>query len=150
MPLDWLPEVDLVPDQAPEAVQEVALVDDQVNTDVVPVLTVDGLALMETVGAGGGGGAPTTVTPVVCETLPPAPVHVKEKLPVVVSGPVDWFPEFAFAPDQAPEATHDVAFAEDQLMVEALPEFTLVGFALSVSVGAGVGVGGLPALTDSV
>ncbi len=84
-----LPDVGLDPDQAPDAAQEVALVDDQVNTDVVPVLTVDGLALMETVGAGGGGGVPATVTLAVCEMPPPTPVHVKEKLLVVVSGPVD-------------------------------------------------------------
>lgn len=151
-----VPDVGLDPDQAPEATQEVALVDDQVNTDEVPVLTVAGLALMETVGVGGGGVVPATVTPVVRETLPPRPVHVKEKLLVVVSGPVDSLPEFAFAPDQLPEATHAVAFAEDQLMTETPPELTLAGFAPSVSAGVGTGTGvgteagGLPALANSV
>jgi len=59
-PIDCEPLVALVPDQAPEAMQEVALVDDQVSEEVPPALTVLGLAAMETVVA-----APTTETVVV-------------------------------------------------------------------------------------
>jgi hypothetical protein len=53
-----LPEVALAPDQAPEAVQEVALVEDQVSSVEPPGATVFSAALSETVGAGGdpGGG----------------------------------------------------------------------------------------------
>jgi len=43
----------LVPDQAPEAAHEVALVEDQVKVAAVPLLTVLGLADTLTVGAGG-------------------------------------------------------------------------------------------------
>jgi hypothetical protein len=42
----------LAPDQAPEAVQAVALVDDQVNIDAAPLLMVLGAAEKLTVGTG--------------------------------------------------------------------------------------------------
>ena len=42
----------LVPDQAPEAVQEVAFVADQVKSALLPLATVLGLAVKATVGAG--------------------------------------------------------------------------------------------------
>ena len=44
------PEVGLVPVHAPLAVQEVALVDDQVSVDELPLVTDVGLAPRETVG----------------------------------------------------------------------------------------------------
>src|ERR1051325_3826299 len=54
----WLPEVALVPDQAPLAVHAEALVEDQASCVEPPALTAVGAALRETVGAGGvaGGG----------------------------------------------------------------------------------------------
>lgn len=61
------------PLQPPEAVQEVALVEDQVSTEVAPLATVLGLALKVTAGAG-----LVTVTVADCEALPPAPVQVRE------------------------------------------------------------------------
>lgn len=39
------------------------------------------------------------------------------------------------APDQAPEAEHAVAFLTDQVSVEAAPESTVLGAALSVTTG---------------
>jgi hypothetical protein len=42
----------------------------------------------------------------------------------------------AWAPDQAPEATQEVAFVADQLSVALLPLFTALGPTLSVTVGA--------------
>jgi hypothetical protein len=42
----------LAPDQAPEAVQEVALVADQVSVELLPLVTVLGLAARLMVGAG--------------------------------------------------------------------------------------------------
>jgi hypothetical protein len=42
----------LLPDQAPEAVQAVALVDDHVSVDAVPLCTVLGEAVRLTVGDG--------------------------------------------------------------------------------------------------
>jgi hypothetical protein len=62
----------LAPDQAPEAVQEVALFEDQVRVDALPLLIVLGLALRLTVGEGFA----LTATVVDCAALPPLPVHV--------------------------------------------------------------------------
>jgi len=42
----------LVPDQAPEAVQEVALAEDQERVEADPEVTEVGVAVMVTVGAG--------------------------------------------------------------------------------------------------
>ena len=50
-------------------------------------------------------------------------------------------PEVVLLPDQAPLAVQPVALVEDQVKVDALPAFTLVGLAERVTVGAGVGVG---------
>jgi hypothetical protein len=64
----------LVPDQAPEAVHEVALVEDQVKVELLPLVTVLGLALMLTVAVGLG----LTVTVVDWDALPPAPLQLNE------------------------------------------------------------------------
>ena len=60
-----------LPLQAPEAVHEVALLDDQVTIELPPLATLVGLALMETVGA-----APDTVTVAVFDAVPPDPVQL--------------------------------------------------------------------------
>jgi hypothetical protein len=65
----WEPEVASAP--AHEALQEVALVDDQVNVDAAPLLTVLGFAERVTDGAG-----LVTDTVADCVALPPVPVHV--------------------------------------------------------------------------
>jgi hypothetical protein len=70
-PVDCEPLAALVPDQAPDAVQEVALVDDQLRVEALPLLTVLGLAAKLTVGAGA-----VTDTVTDCVALPPAPVQV--------------------------------------------------------------------------
>jgi hypothetical protein len=70
--VDCEPLVALVPDQAPEAVQEVALVADQVRVELAPLATVLGAALKLTVGAGA-----VTETVADCVALPPPlPVQV--------------------------------------------------------------------------
>ncbi len=51
-----VPDVALLPDHPPLAVQEVELVDDQVKVDEFPVVTPVGLADNVTVGDGVGGG----------------------------------------------------------------------------------------------
>jgi hypothetical protein len=71
-PVPALPEGLSVPLQPPEAAQEVALVEDQVNVEVPPLATVVGLALRVTIGAG-----VVTVTVADCEALPPAPVQLR-------------------------------------------------------------------------
>jgi hypothetical protein len=56
---------------------------------------------------------------------------------------VDCVPAAALVPDQAPEATHEVALVADQVSVALLPLFIALGPTLSVTVGAA-------ALTDTV
>ena len=55
---------------------------------------------------------------------------------MLVSAPVDCVPATAFVPDQAPEATHEVAFVEDHVSVALLPLFIALGPTLKVTVGA--------------
>ncbi len=50
--MDCVPLVALLPDQPPDAVQEVAWVDDQESVELPPLAMVLGLALKLTVGAG--------------------------------------------------------------------------------------------------
>jgi hypothetical protein len=53
-----------------------------------------------------------------------------------VIGPVDCEPLAALLPLQVPDAAHAVALALAQVKVEAAPEFTVLGAAVSVIVGA--------------
>jgi hypothetical protein len=72
-PVDWLPEVALAPDQPPEAVQEVALVEDQVSVEDPPLATDAGFAASDTVGTGGGEGSTAELS-----TLsPPQPANAR-------------------------------------------------------------------------
>lgn len=58
---------------------------------------------------------------------------------MALSAPVDCEPPVAaLAPDQAPEAIHEVAWVVDQVNVELLPLATVLGAADKVTVGAGV------------
>ena len=50
-------------------------------------------------------------------------------------------PLVAFVPVQPPPALHEVALAEDQAMVETLPEAISGGLADSATVGVGFGAG---------
>ena len=70
-PVEVEPLAPFAPDQAPEAVQEVALLDDQVNVELLPLATVLGMAAKLNVGAGC-----VTVTVADCAALPPAPLQV--------------------------------------------------------------------------
>jgi len=70
-PVDCEPLMALEPDQAPEAEQVVALVDDQVRVAAFPAASELGLALKLTVGA-----AAFTDTDADCWAVPPGPVHV--------------------------------------------------------------------------
>jgi hypothetical protein len=88
-PVDALPDVGRAPDHAPEAMQDVAPVVDQLMVDDPPLATDVGLAEMETVGTVGGAGVPVTVTAADALALPFDPLQVSEKLLPVVSDPVD-------------------------------------------------------------
>jgi hypothetical protein len=73
-PVDWVPLTARLPLQPPLALQEVALVADQLSVEALPDVTDDGFALKDTVGA-----AAEAVTVVVCAAVPPGPVHDKVK-----------------------------------------------------------------------
>ena len=130
--MDCDPVMALAPLHAPEAVHEVALLDDHVRVDALPLRIVLGLALKLTVTVGFA----LTVTVAVCAAVPPAPLQVRVYAEVLVSAPVDCVPVTAFAPDQAPEATHDVAFVADQVSVALLPLFKALGPTLKATMGA--------------
>jgi hypothetical protein len=70
-PVDCEPLTALVPDQAPDAVQAVALLADQLRAALLPLAMVLGLADRATVGA-----AEVTDTVFDCVALPPVPVQV--------------------------------------------------------------------------
>jgi hypothetical protein len=70
-PVDCDPLAAMLPDQAPEAVHDVALVADQVKVELPPLATALGLAVNVTVGAG-----EVTETVADCDALPPLPVQV--------------------------------------------------------------------------
>lgn len=70
-PVDCDPVRPLAPAQAPDPVQALALLEDQVRADALPLLMVLGLALMLTVTVGFA----LTVTVAACAAVPPAPVH---------------------------------------------------------------------------
>jgi hypothetical protein len=128
------PLVASLPLQPPEAVQEVAFVDDQDSVELLPLAMVLGLALKLTVGAG-----EVTVTVADCAALPPAPVQLSVYVAFALSAPVDWEPLMPWVPDQPPEAVHEVAFVVDQLKVELPPLAMELGLAARLTVGAGVG-----------
>ncbi len=69
--MDCEPLVALVPDHAPDATHDVALVADQLRVEALPLTTVLGAAARVTVGA-----AALTETLADWVALPPAPVHV--------------------------------------------------------------------------
>ncbi len=131
-PVDCDPLAALVPDQAPEAVHEVALVADQVSVELPPLATVLGLAAKATVGVG-----EVTETVADCEALPPLPVQESPYVTLAVSVPVVCDPLTALLPDQAPEAVQEIALVDDQLNTDALPRATVLGLAVKVTVGAG-------------
>jgi hypothetical protein len=73
-PVDWVPEIALVPDHAPEAVQELTFVDDQMSDEDAPLVTSEGIAPNDTVGA------PTPCTATVADALPLPPGPLQERV----------------------------------------------------------------------
>jgi hypothetical protein len=71
-PVGSLPLAAFAPDQAPEAVQAVALVEDQVSVEDAPPATLVGSALKVRVGSG------NTVTVRFLVAVPPGPAHESE------------------------------------------------------------------------
>ena len=85
-PVVWLPEVDLEPLQLPDALQEFAFVDDQLNVLLEPLFTVAGDADNETVGAGVGA---LTETDALACAVPPAPLQLSVNVDPALNAPVD-------------------------------------------------------------
>jgi hypothetical protein len=129
-----LPLSVLLPLHPPDAVQLVALVEDQVSVAVPPAGTLDGLTDSETAG---GGGAALTVTTVLACVVPPGPVQLNTKVEVLDSEPVDWVPLVALLPFQPFEAVQPVVPIVDQVSVDVPPAVTDVGLAEMEMEGAG-------------
>jgi hypothetical protein len=131
LPVDCVPDTAFGPDQPPVAVQAVAFVADQCSVALLPVVTVLGVAVKVTLGAG-----VFTATEADCDAVPPLPEHVRVNVEFVVNAPVDWLPLVALPPDQAPVAVQDVALVEDQVSVALPPLSMALGPTLSETVGA--------------
>jgi hypothetical protein len=67
-----VPDVGRLPDQPPDAVQLVALVEDQLRVEVPPLATVVGFAVIVTVGTSG---VALTATVAVRPVVPPGPLQ---------------------------------------------------------------------------
>lgn len=104
------------------------------RVDAPPLVTLVGLALNDTVGAGGA----ETVTVADCAAEPPAPVQVRVNFVVAVSAGVVCEPAVASVPLQPPEAVQAVALVEDQVSADVAPLLTVTGFAVKVTAGAGL------------
>ena len=128
-PVLALPLVGSFPDQPAEAVQLLALLDDQLSIADPPLLTVVGLALRPTV----GGAETSTVTDWLA--LPPGPLQASVKVVVALSAPVLVLPLVGSLPDQPPEAVQLLSLVDDQLSIADPPLLTVVGLALRLTVG---------------
>jgi hypothetical protein len=133
-PVPSVPEVAFDPVQLPDAVQDVALVVDQVNVLPEPLPTDIGDAESETVGAAVE--PPETVTVALSTYVRPLPlVHVSVYVADAFKAPVLWLPEVAFDPLQAPDATHEAMRFVDHVNVLLPPAVTELGLAVSETVG---------------
>lgn len=110
------------------------MVEVQVRVDELPLVRLEGLALNDTVGAGGV----ETVTVADWAAEPPAPVQVRVYFVVAVSAGVGCEPAVASGPLQPPEAVQAVALLDDQVNADVAPLLIVAGFAVSVTLGAGV------------
>ena len=128
--MDFVPLVAWLPDHAPEAVHEVALVDDQVKVEPLPLVTLVGFALIDTLG-----GVADTVTVADWLAVPPAPVQVNVYFVVAVRAAVVIEPLIGSDPLQPPDAVQEVALVADQVSFEVAPLLTVLGLAANVTAG---------------
>jgi hypothetical protein len=132
-----LPVSALLPLQAPDAVQVVALLLLQLKVLLPPDATLLGLAENVRLGAGVPPPPVATITLAVLLALP----HESVKLLVAVRLVRTSLPLSALLPLHAPEALQDVAPLLLQLKVLLLPLVTLVGLAVKLTLATGTGVG---------
>lgn len=131
-PVPNVPLVGCAPLQAPEAVQDAALVEVHVSVELPPAASDCGSAIRLMVGTG------TTATVTAATGLaPPAPVQVSAYAVLIVSVPVTWVPLVGWAPAHPPEAVQDVAFMEFHVSVALPPTATACGAAVRSTVAAG-------------
>ncbi len=97
--MDCDPLTGFEPAHAPDAVHAVALVADQVNVELEPLVMLLGLATSVMTGAD-----EFTDTVADCDALPPDPEHVSVNVELALTAPVDCEPLNALPPDHAPEA----------------------------------------------
>jgi hypothetical protein len=122
------------PLQPPDATHPVvALVDDQVNVVLSPLVTMLGFAVSVTVVVGAG----ATATLAVAAAVPPGPVHVSVNADDIVTDVIISLPRVGRAPDQLPEAVQPVASVVAHIKVVVPPLATLAGVAVIVTVGVG-------------
>ena len=127
-----VPDVVFVPDHPPDALQVVTLAPVQVSVELVFRATLRGFADRLTEGAP----PDATVTAAVLALLPPAPAQVSVKLEFAVSAPVLCVPDVPLDPLHAPDAAQLVAFVVLHVNCDDEPDGTLVGDAVSVTVGS--------------
>jgi hypothetical protein len=132
--VDCVPLVALLPVQPPDPVHDVALLEDQVTVDAPLLAMLLGFTLIETVGAEGAEEETETVTD--CAAEPPAPVQVSVNFCVALSAALFCAPLVASEPLQPPEAVQEVASLEVQFNVDVPPLATVLGLALSDTIGA--------------
>jgi hypothetical protein len=126
----WVPLSGSLPPQAPEAVQAVALVEDQFNAVLPPLATLLEPTLRDTLG-----GADDTVTVADCDAEPPGPVQVSVYFVVALTAAVVCEPLVDSVPLHPPDARHEVALVEDQVSVDVAPLLTVLGLAERVKAG---------------
>jgi hypothetical protein len=80
----WEPLIARVPDQAPDAEQLEALMDDHVKVELLPLAIFVGPALRDTVGA-----VALTETVTELDAVPPKPVHPSTNFVFALSATVD-------------------------------------------------------------
>jgi hypothetical protein len=115
----------------------VALVENQVSIEALPLAIVLGLSLKLTVGtAGATDKGAVTVTVTVCVTDPWLPVQVNSYFVESKSAPVDQVPLVAIEPLQPPEALHASPWRAFQISIELSPLLIVVGVAVKVTAGA--------------
>jgi hypothetical protein len=111
--VDCDPLAGFEPAHAPDAVQPVALVADQLNVELEPLVMLLGLATSVIAGAD-----EFTDTVADCEALPPDPEQVNVNVELALRAPVDCEPLNALPPDHAPEAVQVSARLADHVRVE--------------------------------
>ncbi len=132
-PTLWVPDEVLLPVQPPEALHVFTLSPVHVSVELALRATLRGFADKATEGLPPDA---TATLAVLTAVVPPAPAQVRVKAEFAVRVPVLCVPDVPREPLHEPEAAQLVAFVVLHVNCEAEPDCTLVGDAVSVTVGA--------------